>query len=63
MILQEVSDWLAARHVVQVICPLMLRCVMLAGHAGMCPSDLPAFVSIALPHTCIWIPPDSAACE
>jgi hypothetical protein len=43
--------------------PLLPRCVMLAGYAGMCPSDLPVFFSFALPHTCIWIPPDSAAGE
>ena len=43
--------------------PLLLRCVMLAGYAGMCPSDQPALFSFAIPHTCIWIPPDSAARE
>ena len=58
---QPVSDWVAARHVVLVMCP---RCpVSMAGYAGMCSSDLPAFSSIAQPNTCIWIPPDSAAGE
>jgi hypothetical protein len=59
--LQHVSDWVAARHFVHVICP---RCsdVLLAGHAGMCPSDQRALFSFAQHHTCIWIHPDSAAC-
>ncbi|EFN50502.1 hypothetical protein CHLNCDRAFT_29048, partial [Chlorella variabilis] len=43
--------------------PSMPRCVMLAGYAGMCPSDQPALFSCALPHTFIWIPPISAAGE
>ena len=43
--------------------PPIIPCVMLAGYAGMCPSDLPALFSFALPHTCIWIPPFSAAGE
>ena len=63
LILQRVSDWLAARHVVLVMCPVFALCVLLAGYAAMCPSDYPALLSFALPHTCIWIPPDSAARE
>ena len=64
LILQLVSDRLAARNVVLVMCPPLPRCVMLAGYAGMCHSDKPALFSFALlPHTCIWIHPDSAACE
>ena len=51
LILQLVSDWLAARN------------VLLASYAGMCPSDYPALLSFALPHTFILIPPDSAARE
>ena len=61
------SDRLAARQVVLVVCP---RCpdVLMAGWlAGWLywhvPSDQPALFSLALPHTCIWIPPISAARE
>jgi hypothetical protein len=61
LILQLVSDRLAARRVVHV--PLLLRCVLLATRAGMCSFDWSALFSFAQPHTCIWIPPDSAARE
>jgi hypothetical protein len=44
-ILQRVSDRLAARHEVYVMCPSILRCVMLAGYACMCPSDQLALFS------------------
>jgi hypothetical protein len=60
LILQVVSDWLAARHVVLVVSPLLFLVCWLAGYAGMCPSDLPALLSFAQHHTCIWIPLDSA---
>ena len=43
--------------------PSVPRRVMLVGYAGMCPSDLLALCSFPLPHTCIWIPPISAAGE
>ena len=36
---------------------------MLAGNAGMCPSDLPALFFFTLPRTCIWIPSEFAAGE
>jgi hypothetical protein len=62
--MQRVSDWRAARHLVLVICPRCPDvCCWLAGYAGMCPSDMPALISFALPHTCTWIPPDSAVGE
>ena len=63
-VLQNVSNRLASRHVLLVMC---LGCpdvwLSLAGYASMCPPDLPALFSFALPHTCIWIPPDIAAGE
>jgi hypothetical protein len=37
MILQLVSDGLAACHELHV--PSLLSCVLLSGHTGMCPSD------------------------
>ena len=39
LILQLVSDWLGARHVVLDSVPSVLTCVLLAGHASVCPSD------------------------
>ena len=64
LILQQVGDRLASRNVVLVMCP---RCAdvrwWLAGYPSMCPSDQPALFSFAVPNTCIWIPPDSAAGE
>jgi hypothetical protein len=63
LILQLVSDWLAALHVVYVMCPIFFHCVLLAGNAGMCPSDYTEMFLFALPHACIWIPPISAASE
>ena len=47
----------------QCYVPCIIPCVLLAGYAGMCPSDYPAVFSFALPHTCIWVPPDSAGSE
>ena len=44
LLLQPVSDWLAARHVVLVMCPRRATCVLLPGYAGMCPSDYPALL-------------------
>jgi len=63
LILQGVSDRLAARLCGVCYVPSLLRRVLMAGYAGMCPTDLPALFSFALPHTCIWIPPISAARE
>ena len=63
LILQEVSDPLAARHGVFHVVAQMYDAGRLA-NAGMCPSDQPALFSFALlPHTFIWMPPDSAARE
>jgi hypothetical protein len=63
LILQRVSDLLASRHMMLAVCPCcpcvccslpMLAC----GHLTS-----PHCVSFVLPHTCVWIPPDSAAGE
>ena len=43
--------------------PSIIPCVLLAGYASLCPSDMPALFSFAQHHTCIWIPPTSAASE
>ena len=42
---------------------LVLRRLLLARSSSMFLSDLPALFPFALPHTCIWIPPDCAAGE
>ena len=43
LILQRVSDWLAAHHVVLFMCPCRaIPCVLLPGYAAMCSSDYPA---------------------
>ena len=64
LFLQLVSYQLAALHLVLIMCPGCpdVWC-WLAGYAGMCPSDQPALFSFDQHHTCIWIPPDSAARE
>jgi hypothetical protein len=63
LILQLVSGWLCCSPRGVYYVPLLPRCAMLAGYAGMCPSAYPELFSVAQHHTCIWIPPDSAACE
>jgi hypothetical protein len=51
LILQRVSGCLAALHVVLVMCnvPSLLRFVLMATHAGGCPSDKPALNSSSYP--------------
>ena len=63
LLLQPVSDWLAARHVVLVMCHVLF-------HVCCCPAMLPCAplttllcCSFALPRTCIYISPDSAVRE
>jgi hypothetical protein len=47
LVLQLVSNWLAACHVVLVVGPLVFLVCWLAGYASMCPSDLRALFSVA----------------
>ena len=47
LILQLVSGWLCCPRCVAFCMPSLLRCVLLAGHAGMCPSDYPELFSVA----------------
>jgi hypothetical protein len=61
LILQLVSDRLAANHMLLVMCPQCADVLLLPGYASMCPPDLPSLFSFALPHACIWIPLDFAA--
>ena len=61
LILQVVSDRLAAHTVVLSVSPQCAEVLLLPGYASMCPSDLPALLTFALPHECIWIPLDFAA--
>ena len=64
LLLQQVSDRLAARHVVLVVPSLPSLCDDDAG--WVCwhvPSDQPSLYCFALPHTRIWIPPFSAGGE
>ena len=63
LILQAVSDRLAARHVVLVMCHVLFHVCCWLAMLACAPLDYPALLTFALPHTCIWIPPDSAARE
>ena len=63
LILQHVSDWLAACHVVLAMCHELFHVCCWLAMLPCAPLDYPALLSFALPHTCIWIPPDSAAGE
>ena len=64
LILQVVSDWQRARNVVLVVCPCCPHvCCSLAMLACGHLTSLHLFSFALLPHTCIWIHPDSAGGE